>query len=148
MSDNIFLIPQFVELDFKCEILNSLIKPFISCDGKIHIFSPLEIVIEPKKSYLLDTKLKIKQENMIRTTISNKKIDFNHIRLNYVLIFSIHDDLLFNGLTYQYKQFLFFNDNESFKINIINNTDKNITIKKGEVLGIFVLVKNYMGLKG
>ena len=105
MSDNIFLIPQFVELDFECEILNSLIKPFISCDGKIHIFSPLEIAIEPKKSYLLDTKLKIKQENMIRTTISNKKIDFNHIRLNYVLIFSIHDDLLFNGLTYQYKQF-------------------------------------------
>lgn len=140
------LIPLLIDFDFECEILKTIVKPFVTCNGQIIIFSPSEVIVKAGDTNIIDTKLKINSKE--ETLNKDSKTDVDYIRLNFVLFFSIHDKILFNGLLYLHKQLIFFGDKDYFKIKLVNLTDNDIIIKKGEPLGQFILVQNYMSIKG
>lgn len=140
------LITMLINFDFECEILKQTIKPFITCDGQILIFSPSQVTVKANTTCLIDTKIKINSKEEILN--KDSKIDVDYIRLNFVLLFSIHEKILFNGLLYIHKQIVSFGNRDYFKISLVNHTNKDITINKGEPLGQFVLVQNFMSIRG
>lgn len=128
--ENDFL-KKILRFDFECEILRTIISPFITPDGKIIIFLPRELKVDSKKKTILNTGAKINRE------LSKDKKLFD----KFLLGFSLENEFILSGLVCQSKNFISLDESDEFKIMFYNPTEEEIIINKGTVLGAFFLIK-------
>ncbi len=128
--ENDFL-KKILRFDFECEILRTLVSPFITPDGKIIIFLPRELKVESKKITILNTGVKINRE------LSRDKKLFD----KFLLGFSLENEFILSGLVCQSKNFISLDESDEFKIMFYNPTEEEIIINKGTILGAFFLIK-------
>ena len=128
--ENDFL-KKILRFDFECEILRTIISPFITPDGKIIIFLPRELKVDSKKKTILNTGVKINRE------LSRDKKLFD----KFLLGFSLENEFILSGLVWQSKNFISLDESDEFKIMFYNPTEEEIIINKGTILGAFFLIK-------
>lgn len=128
--ENDFL-KKILRFDFECEILRTLVSPFITPDGKIIIFLPRELKVDSKKKTILNTGVKINRE------LSRDKKLFD----KFLLGFSLENEFILSGLVCQSKNFISLDESDEFKIMFYNPTEEEIIINKGTILGAFFLIK-------
>ena len=128
--ENDFL-KKILRFDFECEILRTIISPFITPDGKIIIFLPRELKVDSKKKTILNTGAKINRE------LSRDKKLFD----KFLLGFSLENEFILSGLVCQSKNFISLDESDEFKIMFYNPTEEEIIINKGTILGAFFLIK-------
>ncbi len=128
--ENDFL-KKILRFDFECEILRTIISPFITPDGKIIIFLPRELKVDSKKKTILNTGAKINRE------LSKDKKLFD----KFLLGFSLENEFILSGLVCQSKNFISLDESDEFKIMFYNPTEEEIIINKGTILGAFFLIK-------
>ncbi len=128
--ENDFL-KKILRFDFECEILRTIISPFITPDGKIIIFLPRELKVDSKKKTILNTGVKINRE------LSRDKKLFD----KFLLGFSLENEFILSGLVCQSKNFISLDESDEFKIMFYNPTEEEIIINKGTILGAFFLIK-------
>jgi hypothetical protein len=128
--ENDFL-KKILRFDFECEILRTIVSPFVTPDGKIVIFLPRELKVDSKKKTILNTGTKINRE------LSRDRKLFD----KFLLGFSLENEFILSGLVCQSKNFISLDESDEFKIMFYNPTEEEIIINKGTILGAFFLIK-------
>lgn len=128
-------LKKLLKFNFECEIMKTLITPFLTPDGKIIIFLPRELEIKSKENLILNTCTRINKELPRNTKLFN----------GLLLGFSLENEFLFSGLVCQSKNFISLDESDEFKIMFYNPTEEDIKINKGTVLGAFFLIERGKG---